>query len=130
MQEVQELLDKFGLNMRQQFGQMLDKALDWALSVFVEVVAALDSDRVEQEKAAKREPPSKPPPRAASSGAASSTEGRGGEPPPSPPNLDDELAALKQQVRSSGEKKRGRAPTPESVEEALQQIKERAKKNP
>jgi curved DNA-binding protein CbpA len=130
MQDVQELLDKFGLNMRQQFGEMLDKALDWALSVFVEVVAALDTDRVEQEKAARKEPPGQPPPRAASSGAASSTEGRGGDSPSSPPNLDDELAALKQQVRSSGERKRGRAPTPESVEEALQQIKERAKKNP
>lgn len=125
--EVQELLDKFGIDMRQQFGEILDKALDWALSVFVEVVTALEGN-----KAAKEAPEAPRPPREeASAKSAASEDPPKTKPPPKPPprpkppppNLDDELAALKQQVRTSGE--RGRAPSPETVEEALQQIKNR-----
>ena len=126
MQDVQQLLYKFGLDLRQQFGQMLDKALDWALSVFVEVVTVLETNKSEAQSGQpdSQPPPSQPPPKP---GAASAgPKPRAQKPPPEPPpNLDDELAALKQQVRNSGGRPRGRAPSSESVEEALQQIKER-----
>jgi hypothetical protein len=47
MQEVGDLLQRFGLDMRNQFADMLDKMLDWALAVFMEVVATLEGERAE-----------------------------------------------------------------------------------
>jgi hypothetical protein len=139
MKDVENLLGKFGLDMRQQFGEMLDTALDWALSVFMEVVSALDMAEKKQERAtqppSRDQPPGEAPPQDPPSGNPSSHRpgdeaGAGSNPAQAEPSLDDELAALKKQVRSSGDRSRGRAPTPESVEEALEQIKERAKKKP
>ena len=132
MKDVENLLGKFGLDMRNQFGEMLDKALDWALTVFMEVVSSLD--KAEKERTS-QSPPRETPADPAPSGASPSNEtasrkpGEGAGPSPSKAgfSLDDELAALKKQVRSTGDRRRGRAPTPESVEEALNQIKQKAK---
>lgn len=139
MKDVENLLGKFGLDMRQQFGEMLDTALDWALSVFMDVVSALDVAEKKQERTTQAPPGEQPageqprqnsPPGERSSHPPGDGAEAGNAAGQAEPSLDDELAALKKQVRSSGDLRRGRAPTPESVEEALQQIKERAKNKP
>ncbi|MCZ6472663.1 MAG: J domain-containing protein [SAR324 cluster bacterium] len=132
MQEVQDLLGKFGLDMQQQFSRMMDKLLDWALSVFMEVVQALEGVGDESSKGATRpnseaRPANKNP--SAKSQAKPQEEAskapRGK--PSASPDLEAELAALKQQVRATRGRARGHSPSPESIEEALQQIKNRKK---
>lgn len=136
MQDVGDLLQRFGLDMRMQFADMLDKMLDWALSVFMEVVVALEKD--------KPAPPSGGTAAGAGGDAARPSGGApGGAPPrdaprrqqesprrerpaaapPPEPDFDAELAALKQQVHAAKRQAGREPPTRESVEEELERIK-------
>ncbi len=134
--EVQELLDKFGLDMRQQFTEMMDKMLGWALSIFMEVVQALDARGREPsgdgaaEHTGRARPGRKETTGAAESGqhgpTARTAPQRGPSPAPEP-DLEEELAALKKQVRANKGRARGHSPSRESVEEALQRIKDSKK---
>lgn len=134
MQEVGDLLQRFGLDMRMQFAGMLDNMFEWALSVFLDVVGALDSaHRKERESApgqgaaaANEAPPrgeeredretesgtARPAPRDFAPGS-----------PPEEPDFDSELQALKQQVRSAKRQAARARPTQQSVEEELARIK-------
>lgn len=139
LQDVEGLLNRFGLDMRNQFGEMLDKMLDWALAVFLEVVQALESSSAPQgsgqgagrptgggAEADGEKNAAQPGPRP---GPASSPP-----PPPQPPpgerELEQELDALKRQVHTAVQRAEREKATPESVEEELERIKEGLKRRP
>ena len=122
MDEVEELLGRFGVDMRNQFGVMLDKMLDWALAVFMEVVQNLEGERAKNQTQEQEAPRPKPNSQGGSTGFEQQARPR---PRPQPrateQDLEAELAALKNQINSAVHK--AKQDQEESVEEELARIK-------
>ncbi len=134
MKEVGDLLQKFGLDMRNQFAGMLDNMFEWALSVFLEVVSGLEGEKgsagpraqpgqgAGADQRANRSAGGGPSP--AEEGSASGHARRPGPATSGPePDFEAELHALKQQVRSAKRQASRAPPTQESVEQELARIK-------
>lgn len=134
--DVEHLLTKFGVDMRNEIEAWLDKTLDWALTLFMEVVQSLEGMGKEPGEAGGAGSPSKGAPRrgapaGAGAGATASDSAPGHKPPPRQPSereMEEELAALKKQVHSAVKQAEEGKPTEESVEEELERIKSSLRK--
>ncbi len=130
--DVQDLLQRFGLDMRNQFADMVDQLLAWAVSVFVEVVQTLDGERARQgPQSGQGAQAHRPGPEDSQSHRARPEPSQAHPPgaePPAEEALEAELAALKREVRSSRRRAAPEPPTTESVERELERIRKQTGK--
>lgn len=124
LEDLDRALNKFGLSVRNQFGEMLDRMLAWAMAVFLEVMQTLEK---EGNPPSPGEAPPGGAPRRPQPQPERETQARRSRPPPPPPpgegELEAELAALKEQVNSAVARAEKEKATPELVEEELERIR-------